>query len=82
MAVYYGGKSAPKEVKTDKKRSGQSVSQQETYKNFLTHKVADGESLWSISQKYKGVSVEAIKRANQLRSNTIRPGQTLRIPQQ
>lgn len=82
LAVYYGGKSAPKEVKTDKKRSGQSVSQQETYKNFLTHRVADGESLWSISQKYKGVSVEAIKRANQLRSNTIRPGQTLRIPQQ
>lgn len=44
-----------------------------------THKVKSGESLWTISRKY-GVSVVAIKRANDLRSSKIRPGQKLAIP--
>jgi LysM repeat protein len=44
-----------------------------------THKVRSGESLWTIARK-NGVSVTALKRANDLRSSTIKPGQVLSIP--
>ena len=47
--------------------------------NTATHKVRAGESLWSIAQDF-GVSVNAIKSANDLHSSRIRPGQTLSIP--
>lgn len=45
------------------------------------HRVQEGESLWTISQKYK-VSVDAIKRANNLRSHrNLQVGAILQIPQ-
>lgn len=44
------------------------------------HTVRKGESLWTISQKYKGVSAEDIRRENKLKGNAIRPGQRLKIP--
>ena len=45
-----------------------------------THRVASGESLWTIARSH-GVSVAALQRANNLgRRTAIRPGQTLRIP--
>jgi peptidoglycan lytic transglycosylase D len=43
------------------------------------HKVRRGDTLGKISYKY-GVSVSKIKRANGLRSSTIRVGQSLKIP--
>ncbi len=43
------------------------------------HKVKAGESLGLISRKY-GVTVAQIKKANGLRSNMIRPKQTLKVP--
>lgn len=43
------------------------------------HTVLAKQTLWAISQKY-GISVDALKRANGLRSDLIRPGQSLRIP--
>ncbi len=46
----------------------------------ITHTVRRGESLWTISQKYKGVSADDIKRANGLRNNNIKAGQKLKIP--
>lgn len=44
-----------------------------------THKVRRGESLWLIAQRYD-CSVRAIKSANSIASNRLRPGQVLRIP--
>jgi membrane-bound lytic murein transglycosylase D len=44
-----------------------------------THTVGEGETLWSIARRYE-VSVEAVREANEMESETIRPGQTLRIP--
>lgn len=44
-----------------------------------THTVASGENLYRISVKH-GTSVAAIKSANNLSSDTIHPGQKLRIP--
>lgn len=44
-----------------------------------THKVGRGESLSSIAKQY-GVSVNALKNANQMNSNTVRAGAILAIP--
>jgi len=39
--------------------------------------VQPGDTLWTISQKYNGLSVEQIKKLNKLKSNHIKPGQKL-----
>lgn len=44
-----------------------------------THKVQPGETLWTISRKYR-TTVVALKRANDLHTSRIRPGQKLAIP--
>ena len=46
---------------------------------FKKHKVSKGESLSVLAQRYK-VSVGELKSANNLRSSTVRVGQTLKIP--
>tara|TARA_B110000090_G_scaffold204268_1_gene250085 strand:- start:646 stop:1200 length:555 start_codon:yes stop_codon:yes gene_type:complete len=43
------------------------------------HKVSSGESLSALAKRYK-VSVTKIKSINNLKSNTVRIGQTLKIP--
>ncbi|HUT03152.1 MAG TPA: LysM peptidoglycan-binding domain-containing protein [bacterium] len=45
----------------------------------ITHRVKSGNTLFAIAQKY-GSSVRAIKQANGLKSNKIRPGQKLIVP--
>ena len=46
---------------------------------YKKHRVAKGESLSVLAQRYK-VSVRQLKSANNLSSNTVRIGQTLKIP--
>jgi membrane-bound lytic murein transglycosylase D len=43
------------------------------------HTVAAGETLYGLSRRY-GVTVDAIRRANDLEGDTVRPGQALVIP--
>ncbi|MEM9445373.1 MAG: LysM peptidoglycan-binding domain-containing protein [Verrucomicrobiota bacterium] len=43
------------------------------------HIVQRGDSLWKIAQEY-GVSLENLKKANELSSDLIREGQVLDIP--
>ena len=47
--------------------------------NYEVYKVQRGDSLYSIARKY-GVSVDDIKRVNNLNNNTISIGQELKIP--
>lgn len=42
-----------------------------------TYRVKKGDSLWSISQKFPGVSVQNIKEWNDIRSNKLKIGMTL-----
>jgi N-acetylmuramoyl-L-alanine amidase len=46
---------------------------------YKEHKIAAGETLSQIAMSYE-VSMETIRATNQLKSDTIRPGQVLKIP--
>jgi membrane-bound lytic murein transglycosylase D len=41
--------------------------------------VQPGDTLWDIARKFEGLSVEKIKTLNNLKSNTLQPGQRLVI---
>ena len=57
--------------------SKKSKSRQQSARYYTAKR---GDTLSGIASKYKGVTVTQIKRANNLRSNNIRPGQRLLIP--
>ncbi|REG83099.1 LysM peptidoglycan-binding domain-containing protein [Algoriphagus antarcticus] len=59
--------------------SGNVASIQTSSSGQTTYTVQPGDSLWIISRKHEGLSVEQIKRLNNLNSNTIKPGQKLII---
>jgi membrane-bound lytic murein transglycosylase D len=44
-----------------------------------TYTVQPGDTLWDISKKFQGLSVEKIKSLNNLKSNALKPGQKLII---
>lgn len=44
-----------------------------------TYQVRPGDTLWMISRKFEGLTIERIKELNNLQSNTIKAGQTLII---
>jgi len=46
-------------------------------KGKKTYKVKSGDSLWSISQKFPGVSVQNLKDWNDISGNKLKPGMTL-----
>jgi membrane-bound lytic murein transglycosylase D len=45
-----------------------------------TYTVQSGDSLYSISRKYPGLTVASLQRANKLNNSRLYPGQKLRIP--
>lgn len=47
--------------------------------NYITYTVKQGDSLWSIAQKFDGVSDADIRKLNNLKDNKIYPGQNLKI---
>ncbi len=47
--------------------------------NIVTYVVESGDSLWSISQKFPGVSVQNIKDWNDISGNKLQPGMKLKI---
>lgn len=51
-----------------------------TEKGYVSYKVKSGDSLYSISKKYPGVTTALIQEVNGLSGTKIRPGQILKIP--
>lgn len=47
--------------------------------NERNYIVRSGDSLWSIAQKFPGVSVEDIKKWNDIRGNQLKPGMKLKL---
>lgn len=49
-------------------------------KKYVNYTVQSGDSLYSISKKYPGLSASNLQKANNLPNANIRPGQILKIP--
>jgi FOG: LysM repeat len=60
--------------------TGGSSSSSSSKPKTVIYTVKSGDSLSKIASKYKGVSVDDIKKANGLKSDAIRAGQKLTIP--
>ena len=52
---------------------------QATNESDKTYTVKNGDSLWSISQKFPGVTVQKIKKWNDIRGTNLKPGTKLKI---
>ncbi|WP_379926132.1 LysM peptidoglycan-binding domain-containing protein [Mariniflexile jejuense] len=61
-------------ITTSKSSKTKSVS-----KNAKTYTVRNGDSLWSISQKFPGVSVQNIKDWNGISGSKLKPGMKLKV---
>jgi len=46
---------------------------------FITHTVKQGDTLWTIARQYPGTSGDDIMKINNLKSDRVYPGQTLKI---
>ncbi|MDE6638032.1 MAG: LysM peptidoglycan-binding domain-containing protein [Muribaculaceae bacterium] len=60
-------------------KSTSKTPQKSTSRKATTHKIQSGENLGRIAKKY-GVTVDALKKANGLKSDAIRAGAELKIP--
>jgi len=56
-----------------------SVAKTITKDNVKIYTVKNGDSLWSISQKFPGVTVQKIKNWNDISSNKLKPGMKLKV---
>lgn len=56
------------------------TNKNKTQKEYKYYTVSKGESLWSISKRFPGVSFDQIKEINNLQKNALKIGQVLKIP--
>ena len=61
------------------KTASTSTSKLSSNTSSKTYTVRSGDSLWSISQKFPGVSVQNIRDWNDISGNKLKPGMKLKI---
>ncbi len=61
------------------KKSSSSKSTASNTSGAKTYTVKNGDSLWSISQKFPGVTVEKIRKWNDISGNKLKPGMKLKL---
>ncbi|RLD28187.1 MAG: lytic transglycosylase [Bacteroidetes bacterium] len=66
-----------KPVISSNKVVSKTSSNKDNSSNVKTYKVKTGDSLWSISQKFPGVSIQNIKDWNDISGTKLKPGMTL-----
>ncbi|MEF9923756.1 MAG: LysM peptidoglycan-binding domain-containing protein [Muribaculaceae bacterium] len=66
--------------KTDKRKDKK--KKKERNSRAKSHTVKSGESLARIADKYPGVTVSELKKANNITGSKIKPGQKIKIPKQ
>ncbi|WP_373522272.1 transglycosylase SLT domain-containing protein [Aquiflexum sp.] len=74
LAIYTKSNTFDKAVAQNKTTSTNVISD-----DPKTYTVQPGDSLWLISKKYNGISIDQIKKLNNLNTNQIKPGQKLII---
>ena len=68
-----------------KHNTGSSVKPKETpsrtavASNSKTHEVRSGDSLWTISRKYPGVTIDNLRKWNGISGNNLKPGTKLKL---
>ncbi|MBT8302897.1 MAG: LysM peptidoglycan-binding domain-containing protein [Bacteroidia bacterium] len=72
LTIYPRNPSARKASSTPVKKSNKVV-----YSSGKTYTVKSGDSLWSISQKFPGVSIQNIKEWNNISGTNLKPGMKL-----
>lgn len=60
--------------------SNKSNNKEDANRDYLSYTVQSGDSLYSISKKYPGVSIALIQESNDMTGTRLRPGQVLKIP--
>jgi membrane-bound lytic murein transglycosylase D len=60
-------------------QSGQVVAPAGADQSYIYYRVQRGDTLWDIAKQYPGISTADIKRINNLTSDRLVPGQTLKI---
>lgn len=58
------------------RKKAESLAKNKRYKPKY-HRVQDGDTLWNIAQRYDGLTIDRLKKMNNMRSNALRPGQKL-----
>ncbi len=73
-------KTAATQEKTRNVQSKAAPPASSTDKGYVTYTVRSGDSLYTISKKYPGISAATLQKANNLSNSRIKPGQVLKIP--
>jgi membrane-bound lytic murein transglycosylase D len=67
------------EIETSASKFAKRDTEAEIRTTTKTHIVQRGDTLWSIAQQYGGLSIEKLKRLNNLPDNTVKAGQKIKL---
>lgn len=81
LYVDNGGIPFASKTKTDATTTAKATTNTLTENSeYLSYRVQSGDSLYSISKKYPGVSIALIQKTNDMTGTRLQPGQILKIP--